>query len=519
MGIIPQITTTFIALVLTLLAGYVVFLSTTRANIEGEIQVEGAKIVDELQRSATFEVPLPYTDIFLLQHYQAKYPNLSGPTLPYRIVFDLQGRFLFDKESMKETLDIAAKGNAPGNLSGRITLWAVQQSVASLLPSRVPWPGHRSVRTFGDLPASSQEPQEALFPFGPLGVDNWVRQFRIVQETMALVTSPISRDIALGDLQEFLRDAPEFYKRFQGYNYGDWLVKMDSTLAALATSADRISSLLRLKDTFSITSRLPNLGWVLVLGILLSLVGLVVPLMILSLGLEKEVPSAVNLAIMPTMLIFILATIGVLALDITKSPDQQFAEIRYFLPLRDQVLSDKGKKYAEITFSFDLVSGILSDADRLGLSKKEAKLLEEYRTAIKNSNFASERAAGELAIKMQSSAILNRHKAPPGSGGTSLPVLGLLGTDNKVLSSLKLQLGANIIIQAVRGHVTTDLLVLRIPEAQKGLEEIEEELGRIYETFRRDKSYEGLTKARAELDNVRQSVLKWLNERVQRKSG
>src|SRR4029434_517936 len=88
MGVIAQIATTLIAVVLTLLAAYILFLSTSQANIDAEVQSEGARIVELLRKSPTYQVQIPYLEMFLRQHYQQKHPELSGAALLYRIVFD-----------------------------------------------------------------------------------------------------------------------------------------------------------------------------------------------------------------------------------------------------------------------------------------------------------------------------------------------------------------------------------------------------------------------------------------------
>jgi hypothetical protein len=232
MGVIAQIATTLIAVVLTLLAAYILFLSTSQANIDAEVQSEGARIVELLRKSPTYQVQIPYLEMFLRQHYQQKHPELSGAALLYRIVFDVNLSKGF-KEKNQEIEDVAAKGNEPGELTSRVTLWAVQESFTMLAPSRVVRPIYSIAKSYGATPNTSPEPQEALFPFGLLGVENWIREFRIVEQTVSLANIVPIKTFTVENVKNFLNNAPDFYKRLEVHNYGDWLTEMEKTVAGL----------------------------------------------------------------------------------------------------------------------------------------------------------------------------------------------------------------------------------------------------------------------------------------------
>jgi hypothetical protein len=427
MGVIAQITTTVVALVLTLLAAYIVFLSTSQANVEAEIQSEGAKIVELLRKSPTHRLQIPYLDMFLRQHYQQKHPELSGASLLYRIVFDAH----FSKGLMErnpEVEEVAATGNEPGELTGRVTLWAVQESFTMLAPSQVAHPIYSIARSYGTTPNTSPEPQEALFPFGLLGVENWLREFRIVEQTVSLANIFPVKNLTVESVKSFLKNASDFYKKYSVNDYGEWLTEMETAVAEVAEHATRVSSFLRLRDSFSIASRLPRLKWLVPLGTILLLAGIIIPLLILALGYDGEVPPQVNVAVLTVVLVTSIAVICLMGVDIAKSPNEEFASIRHLTPLQEQLLSDNDKEYRQVSFSFDLVSGILVDSDKLGLSPKEEKLLSRYRDAVRASNLESDAAATELGLQFQASDTLKRYRAPLHSGGTGFPILSLLSS-------------------------------------------------------------------------------------------
>jgi hypothetical protein len=506
MGVTAQIATAIIALVLTLVAAYIVFLSTSQANTEAQILEEGARIVELLRKSPAQQVQIPYLDMFLRQHYQQKHPDLSGAALLYGILFEANLSSGLVNKNL-EIEEVGAKGNAPGELTSRITLWVVQESFTMLAPSGVSRPVYSISRSYGPNPDISPGSQEAVFPFGLLGVEHWLREFRIVEQTVSLANIFPVKDSTVENIKKFLSDGPEFYRSFQKYDYGDWLTRMEQAVAVLAEHATRVSSLLRLRDNFSIQTKLPSLKWLLPLGSILLLAGVVIPLLIVGLGDEKQVPPQVNIATLGVVLVISITAIWLLAVDITRSPEEQFASIRYFMPLQKQLVSDAQKEYSEVTFSFDLISGILADSDRLGLSPKEVKLLSKYRDAIRNSNLESDAAATELGTQFQASQILKKYKAPLDSGGTGFPILSPFSTNQ-----IEIKPNTTVIVQANRGRVTTDIIKTNVLE--ENLNEVQQEFAQIYEGFRGQAAYKSLVQRRDELRHARQELLTWLARKI-----
>jgi hypothetical protein len=155
MPVLAQVSATFLAIFLTVLAGYLIFLKTTSANIEAEIQGEGAQIVEEIRRTPAYQVRIPFNGDAFFQAYQRQSHNITGIALVYLIAFDVV------TEDAPEIFEMAQRGNISGRLSGRLALWLVQRALTALVPSGVPWPGPKSGYAFGRGVTSISGPPSA----------------------------------------------------------------------------------------------------------------------------------------------------------------------------------------------------------------------------------------------------------------------------------------------------------------------------------------------------------------------
>jgi hypothetical protein len=503
MGVLSQIAATFLVLFLTLLVVYIVFLSTSRTNFDAEIQAEGYKIANILRSvDIVFNSPHYYSDAFLLATYQSKHPQLSRLELLEKIVDDLVLGAVHHSTDLSELYRIAERGNRPGRLPGRIALWIVKESVF-LINSR---------------PAPTQE---MLFPFGPLGVESWLRDFNRALRNVRIISSPVIKEILLNDLQQFIDNTPENNTIFGQFDYRVWLGNTRETVEEIESHTSQIVRLLRLRDTFSIKARLPNINWFLMLASMLLCMGIIIPLGIIGLGLESSTPPAVNITIMFVVVLISLGIGWLLRNDLTTSPERHLAQIRYFIPLRDQILAEQRERNSRVTFDIGPVNVLLEDTATVDLSRKDRRVLEDYRNAVGTSNAASERMSGVVESQLRSSAILARYVLGElESSNTTLPILmplGDAGAWGKFSSEMRSGIG--ITIQDNRGHVTSEILKLRLPASDIEVEQVRMELSRIYRECESREEHTEFTNARHRLAQMQQHVLAWLNQKIESKRG
>ncbi|HEX3034712.1 MAG TPA: hypothetical protein VHT73_06190 [Thermodesulfobacteriota bacterium] len=345
LSLLAQIVTTFLAILATFLAAYGIYLISNQANIDAEIQKEGTEIVNKLQKAPIKKIPLLYHDIDLYSSYKIQNPDLGGIDLLQKIARDL----LFEKDKIVE---IATEGNVSGKATGRVAFWLLQRSLDSLAPNKVYWPGRGGLITS----SSRSSEQESLFPFGPIGVKNWLQDFPKVNYVLKFLL--LNKDIFLSDYKQFLAELDSPWKEqdyLHKFDYASWLNEMEDTVDSIENNYNNVSSLIRLKDNYSIKNRLSHLKWILALSVASFLLGVFLPLLTIGLEIESEVPSIVNILFLLVNVIVIFGIIIQLGLDISVSSHNKYAIYRYYISLRDQLLADQKKGLEELTFDHELV--------------------------------------------------------------------------------------------------------------------------------------------------------------------
>lgn len=506
---LAQIITTFLAIMATFLAAYGIYLASTQANIDAEIQQGGAEIVNELQRAPVDKIPLAYFDIFLLNHYRTKYPNLGGIDLFEKATTDL---ILSTDPS---AMEIAEKGNIPGRVRGRVAFWVLMRALDYLAPGKVYWPGRHGLITS----STSYTEQEFLFPFGPIGVKNWLEDFAKVQHIFKVILSTVYRYFILEDYRQFLKELDSPWKEAKDlheFDYSKWLSEMEFTLDSIGKHYNRILILTRLKESYSIKNRIPHLSWILILSSFSFLLGILLPLGILGLGVESKVPQTVNLILLIVNMTLILGISIQLGLDIRVSSYKKFPIYRYYISLRDQLVNDQKKGPEELTINHDLVSQLLIDQKEIGLSQQSVQILEEYKNAVHQYNISSERLAGLLAEEIQSSGILAKHKVESETEVQATTGILVLLEQNarKDFIDHNLNPGKTILIQVQHGHVTENLIKLKSPEDKKQLEAFANEINRIYKAYEDHQNYKDYELARKNLRESQQRLLDWTNQQI-----
>ena len=137
------------------------------------------KIVSLIKKAPTYKLGLWSNELGLVNNYKEKYPRKSSVFIYEKIANDLSTT-IFDVQKVSDsTLASFAKNNSPGSILGRIYLNLMEKSVDHLSPSEIWWPGRGIVGARSYLAPTPK--QAELFPFGPLGVEKWTDDFRLIR--------------------------------------------------------------------------------------------------------------------------------------------------------------------------------------------------------------------------------------------------------------------------------------------------------------------------------------------------
>ena len=178
MKTLPQIIATFLAVGATFIAAYLIYLYSAQANIDEKIQIKGIEISNLLKSAPTYRLRFWNPGFYLLKEYRKKYPKKSLVLLYHSIANDLSSAVNFDNTDAVQRLSSFEKGNLKGPVLGRIWLRLMENSMDYLAPPEVWWPSKGHLLGGSSLPKSTE--QAELFPFGPLGVEKWSNDFKII---------------------------------------------------------------------------------------------------------------------------------------------------------------------------------------------------------------------------------------------------------------------------------------------------------------------------------------------------
>lgn len=508
LGTLAQIVATFVALVLTLLAGYAIFLSTSRAQVDADIQEQGLLIVEELGRSVTYKPPYIPNEIFYwLEAYQRQHPNMSGIALLKRLAEDLLGVREFVGVSLSQSFGLEQNKEISKKERSRIALGVAQHAVSLLVPSEDLWPGPRPGIYPWRLPDLTKHDRGALFPFGPLGAERWAKEFGEVRDVVKLIASASTFE------------EPFDESRAGDFRFKDWRKQLEQTMEKVEPRAIRVASLLTLKETFRFQT--PNLRWFFFLSGFLFVVGVIVPLAIVGLRPEPQVPPVVNLVLLGVTVI-VSGGIGWLAKDMVMSPERRVTLIRYLVPLRDRMRDEEKHNPTPVVFEVDFLSRLLDNETlNASLSLQEREALKEYKKAIHERNSASHQLAISLEQALQSSEIFARHRGEESSGGTVFHLFQLLDRKNRKEIINRIQLGEIITIcrdEASYERVIRYIVTLQVPAEDEQRRRVLEELDLIYEKISAHEEYRKFADARTRMEQMRKRILEWLDQKTKDKS-
>jgi hypothetical protein len=514
MSLIAQLVTTYLALVLATLAAYAIFLLTTQATIDADIQKLGGEIKQDVADAHVLDAPVLYADIFLLQEYRKEHPGDSDLALLSRIASELSFAALPFPEgeaqsfpSAEAMLTLAAKGNMPGPIRGRLAVWTIRESFGALVGRR----GDLGVSAFvlGQQVRTNFGSAKLLFPEGPLAVDPWLDRASLATGAVSAVLFPFQRPVLVADLDKYVKGA-EMRRAISAYDFKTWWDRAESLRQTVVSRSTQLVTLASLRNAFAIETRLRSMKWIALLGGLLLLLGIVVPLWVMGLRLEDAMPPPANLGLTMAVLSVSVGLGWLVGSDITARPST--SAVRHLEPLLEQIRAFRQTGRSNVTLSLELVNEALADQSRDGLTRGERIVVHRLQVAILKSNEASDKVVELLSEAFRQDSLLQAHNKP-GIGGTSLSPLALIehGTGDSVAG---IKSAGSVSIEATRGHVSSTLLALRLPSDETSRERIWHELDTVAESARRRPECGAYLSARVELDRELEQCQGWLEHRI-----
>lgn len=506
MKTLPQIVTTFLAVGATFIAAYLVYLYSSQANIDEKIQIKGSKIVSLIKKAPTYKLHLWSNDYYLVKAYKEKYPNKSLIFIYEKISNDLMIAIHYTQKVQSSILASFEKNNSnsKGPILGRIYLNLMRKSVDYLSPREIWWPGRWGSLARGNLLPTPKEAE--LFPFGPLGVEKWSDDFRIIRNyTNSLY---YYKHMFLNDLQSFINQSDDEVN-YNKSNYKEWIDNTENLLSNIENENYQIQSLLRLRQRYSIEARLPNVSWISTLGIFSFISGVAIPLIIIGLRAENSIPSTVNIVFFITTFALLIGSIVLIGKDIL-SPHKSEVHIKYFLPLKRQLLDYKNTKHLVENYDCEIVNQLLDEKKSLKLPQRLIESLETYRKIVIENKTYMDDVADLISKDIKQNDVLRSYKADPQSSGQWVSIISLLSLDGRKNFFEKLE--PNFIFQIGYDGGIRDIYKIKSPSNKTQLKEIESEFNKIYDNCLKQENVQSYNSKRKTLEEYRDKLLVEITE-------
>jgi hypothetical protein len=255
--------TTFLTFVSIVIAIYIYF-DTSRAEIDSQIQLEGADIISILQTAPTYEMA-HYCSGFdeALKTYQKEYPSMSRTLILEQIGLDLSRDPIKQESVSRLSAFIADETNKtePNKIPiVDIFLWLVVKSIDDLAPKSAFWHGRCGKFMLGD-----QRYLENIdeFPYGLSGVKEWSDNFKIKKNLIDTLHKKFdtykSTDYDFDNFK-YCNDKPALprkdviilIKNTYSKDYQEWLDNMQATLTEIDRTNNRLRALMNLRKRYDI---------------------------------------------------------------------------------------------------------------------------------------------------------------------------------------------------------------------------------------------------------------------------
>jgi hypothetical protein len=508
---LPSIIATFLSVGATFLAAYWIYLHTVQSNLEDKIQNRGSEIATQLKNAPTFKMLALY-DSYLLKEYQARYPEKPYISILEKIASDLISAGVFQNKEEMEQLSVIQKNNLQGPVIGRVFIWLIEKSLDFLSPPEINWPGRRRISSLTPPPQSNQE---ALYPYGHLGVEEWSNDFRRIKNYVDFLL--IHKKTFLNDMNQFVAQLEsknnKFADLYKKYDYEVWLSEMEEAFTKIETQNLQVQSLLRLKTNYSISNRLPNIKWISVLGSLTFIFGIVVPLILASIKVESSVPSTVNIVLLVVSFTFLIGGIVLIGKDVLSIHKSEINNLRYLLPLKKQLTNYKEMKPQQEIFTYDIINQLLTDEKSKKLPRKLLATIKIYRDTVVESNSCSEKIFEQLSDALMQNKTLETYKADPMSGGHVVSIISLFSKDSRqdMLDELR-KPERNVIIQINYDRSVRDIFKIKAIDNNEDIKVIESELTKIYDKQYGNDQVKYCLSKRKSLEQYRNQLIAQINE-------
>lgn len=290
---LPQITATFLSILLTFIAAYLIFILTEKSAIENDILLQGSEIFLIIQNPKINEYP---SYILVPQAFREKVSKKYSSQYPSELYkFQLiENDYLLSDLCANERRGLIVQLNRDDNFcktafpDSELTslfFFLVEQYFNYISPSEY-FPGKLHEQKLSAFP-DTLKAKTNKFPLGLTEAEKWSDDYLVVYNEihhLYKILKIISLDSGSFDdrYESYIKNIanPRHKKILHDFNYKDWLDDMYKTFTSLTQNNIKVQGLLKQKQQYNFRVRLPHITWIIGLSIFCFLGGIVLPIML-----------------------------------------------------------------------------------------------------------------------------------------------------------------------------------------------------------------------------------------------
>lgn len=345
------------------------------------------------------------------------------------------------------------------------------------------------------------------FPYGPYGIQFWLDNFNIIKVSYEMLSHHEDLTDDLDDYINHLKQEDKnFYNRF---DYNMLISRTKSLFIKLIPKVKSIESLLKLRESYSIKNRIPNIFWICILFFISFIMGIIMPLIFIALNKESA-PITVNIIF---MLLSFIPLGGILYLSLSRSDLKTFEKkelaYEYIKPLKDQLNKFHTDEHQYLAFNYDILNRILAESNATSqLPKKLLRLANDYRKIVIECNNLSYDLVLKLTDDLKKNSLTSNHLDKTNSGGTLILLFRLLENPDQI----KLEGNKIYIFNLISDSTSRDHLKITTPSDLAGLTSLTNEIKSIIKEELQKKETQDCLRKRSELRKIRTELIIYLEK-------
>jgi len=422
--LLSQIMATILAVGISFLAAYIIYLFSMKSDAQSKIEKEGYIISGILEKHSS-QLFFAFSDVGrkILFPYLKKNPESTKLDLVDLALKDLSELIYSNRrEQVNQTFSNYVDDNMP--YAGRFYVFALDQYIQALFP-----PGMRKKGIGYSYPYhynKTEDQSKWLFPYGPNGMEQWLKEFERIKSAVNM--SKLMLRFYRWDLNEYSKQNQD-KSYINRNNYQQWINESLKDIDSIEVPVRRIYSLSKIMEFYTLEKRLPNLKITSVFFILTFFCGVFIPLFLEGLGLVENINIPLNISILFITLLFTFFAGYYLFKDIL--PHKETIQIKVTLTeLRENLDNIRMEIDQSMVVRYEYINSLRKGVYKDNIKSDYKEKLDSLSSKLSIYNNSIHNINEIIKTKIYGDKMLSSRIIKEGQGGNYVGIANILLNDD-----------------------------------------------------------------------------------------